>query len=53
MDIQELIIEKQRLNSKLSWIDSVIREYIGGRVEEIGLISDDVKTPAFTALKNE
>lgn len=53
LELDKLKKQKQLLNGKLSWIDSVINEYISGRYDEMGLISDEVITPAFKALKLE
>lgn len=53
MDVEILKEQKQRLNNRLLWIDTCIASYIDGRYGEMGLLDDEVKTPAFTALKNE
>lgn len=53
MDVESLLKEQQRLNRQVEWLDNVIRTYIDSRKNEMGLVLDEVKTPAYVALKRE
>lgn len=52
-DKDELLQQKQSLNNKLTWIDSVISAYIDGRKDSMGLVLPEVKTQAYSALRVE
>ena len=53
MDIEALRREKQRLNNRLDWADGVLRAYMDGRCDEMGIILDEVNTPLYKAIKQE
>lgn len=53
MDIDTLKQQKQLLNNKVDWLDEVIRTYVDDRRNGMGLVNDEVKTPAYSALKRE
>lgn len=53
MDIEALRTKKISLTNKLSHSEHVLREYIDGRRDEMGLVLEDVKTPAYKSLKSE
>lgn len=51
--MDELKRQKELLNNKVNWLDEVIRTYIDGRRDGMGLVLPEVRTPTYTALKRE
>ena len=53
MDIEALKAEKRRLSGKYDWAENLLRAYIDGRRDEMGIVLDEVKTPLYKAIKAE
>jgi hypothetical protein len=49
----DLLQQQQQLQNNLDWANNLLKTYIDGRRDEMGLVIDEIKTPLYHAIKSE